>query len=200
MGKTIARSLPFVKNSLTLKESADFLDWYNFLDLPDKRNVGEVLRASYDCTMQYAPPYRHNNYFVMNAIASTARAEPDYDDVDLLMFTNALRSHISYLSRLEEMLERDFIYGWDMNPGEAYERPGRSVLELIPIGGKGKKIHFTVQPEIRSEGEWNKLDQESRVVIYRLGDTSGRSPREERLYDWYGNISTIGRGVIISIV
>jgi hypothetical protein len=176
MGKTIPRGFPFVKDSLTLEETADFLSWYNFLGIPDKRNLGKVLRASYD-EIRFHRPFL---YFVMNAIGGTARAESNHEDIDLLMFTNVGLigwNRLRYLDLgLRRGLEDSFDYAWDMSPDDAYfkvDRPERLVLKLTPLRGRGKEIHLTLQPEISSEKEWDEYDQEPRVVIYRSGDVTG---------------------------
>ncbi len=184
MGQAILGGLPFIGESLTPKEASSFLDWYFFLQLEDRINVDKVLSASYDCILYQAPRYSSDNvyYFVMNAIGSTARAEPDYEDVDLLFFTNTGLRGWDRLKRLDTDLELrlkdDFDYVWNLDPEEAYLRknlPKRLFLGLTPLRGAGKKIHLTLQPGITSEEEWAGKDNEQRIVIYRDGDVSGRS-------------------------
>ena len=195
---TIPRSLAFVKSSLYDGEGEKWLDWYGTLHTPDKINVGRFLRHSYTWMSDEAEQLRaryqseakqtgrepdgeflKGDYFIVSAIGSTARGEQTYNDVDLLIVTNRIWRDMGSFERdlLAQMTAQGFHYTIDPTVSEAYRspwgRPDRTLVTLTPKQGTGKGLHDTVQPEIPNERYWQERDGDSKVVLYRFGDTTG---------------------------
>jgi hypothetical protein len=136
MGKQIPRSLGFVKPTLKEGEADRWLRWYNNLAMPDRRNVGTILRNSYawmQGTLEYVRPARENwsrkitekkanfnedafrgDYFITAAVGSTLKGHR-YNDVDLMFVTSTDWRDMNELERtlLSDLLSDDFSHTID---------------------------------------------------------------------------------------
>lgn len=196
MKEKIPRSLAFVKGSLGDGEICKWVDWYDVLKNPDKRNVGKFLRSLYGPMNEEAERLRQvreelitdgneleshflqGDYYIVSVIGSTIMGDENYEDVDLMIVTNAIWRDMGFLEKiLEENTAHDFAYTIDPTISEAYYspsgRPDRTLVTLQPRQGTGKQIHVVVQPEVSSEAEWNRIDEHPCVVLFRFGNVYG---------------------------
>ncbi|MFH1421010.1 MAG: hypothetical protein ABIG30_03570 [Candidatus Aenigmatarchaeota archaeon] len=170
MSQIIPVSFPFARESLSTDEFHEFLEWYSVLRTPDKENVETFLLGSLKWITQDCWAHSDQSYFVMNAIGSTTKKEPSYEDVDFLLLTGDWKI-IDLLDKIGRAVgadvfdyKRDNIFDGDY---QIPDSPKRSLLTLTPRRSSGKTLHLTVQPETPSETEWAKRDKRERIVIYR---------------------------------
>lgn len=182
------------KPGLLIGEQYGVSKWWEVLSPKDRFGLLPFLNSFYDflCKSmderndelgQYSF-FRYENYCALFAIGSTARHEKEYGDIDFLLVTDMIYRDMG-LIELEYFFEEDeeyamstvFQYGIDPTLDEAYKnsRGGasaeeRSVIELNPrnsYGGLDKKIHLTLQPEVESVEDWQEIDEEALVLVYR---------------------------------
>jgi hypothetical protein len=116
-------------------------------------------------------------YAALLAIGSTARHEESYNDVDFLFITNMIYRDMDRFDPHGELVW-DFDYSIDPTIPEAYEgrmpkHKPRSLITLIPRETDGKKIHLTLQPEVRSVEDWLEVDDKANILLYRTDHERG---------------------------
>lgn len=180
-------SLPQVIEGLQ-NRSKEFQNWFNNLRGHDQQNVQAFLKGSYKWAVELWAADQ-SKYFSMNAVGSTTRGKPDYQDIDFLLLTDSplagiVDGHFWNGERLGELVrgthriekarvEREGtkeIYA-DM----LEDFPDRDLLTVVPLKGMDspwKKIHLILQPNVRSLEEWNTKERFGRVEVFYIGEGS----------------------------
>jgi len=165
-------------NSLSKEEISRFNEWIYILRGYDILNVGAFLSMNHKffSRLKESNP---SDFYIMNAVGSTARQEPGYGDIDFLLLTNGqLPGFNGAKSKdYEKMLTPTYQVSTTLiNMGDLYndnpaKLPGRDVMSIVPMSGMEvpcKKIHHILQRNVPSEKEWRIRDKEPLVTIFRI--------------------------------